>query len=107
MARKPMVTRTFETAICEVMTVNTVQAEIENKVVRLARTYKTDDEMLKAVKAITDTDEVKTVKIISAWTETKLYGMSENDFLKYAVELDAETRKPLNTDEEDEEDEEE
>lgn len=108
MARKPMVTRTFLTTVCEVMVVNTIQAEINNIEVRLTRTYVTDEETLKAVRLTTDTDEVKAVKIVRKWTESKLYGMSESDFLKYAVELDPETRKVLDVEEDEyvEEDEE-
>ena len=106
MARKPMVTRTFETTICEAMTVDTMTATVENRLVRLTRTYKTDDEMLKACKSVAETDTLKVVKIVTAWTEEKLYGMSESDFLKFAVELDPETRKPFDTNEDEDEDEE-
>ena len=106
MARKPMVTRSFETTLCEVMTVNTETATIENIIVRLSRTYKSDDECFKAVCDNVNTNTVKAVKIITAWTETKLYGMSEKDFLTFAVELDPETRKILETTDEDEDEDE-
>ena len=101
MAKERMVTRTVETKEIEVMTVNTESATIENIVVRLSRTYKTDDELFKAVSLNVNTDTIKAVKVVTAWTETKLYGMSESDFLKYAVELDPETRKELSTTDED------
>lgn len=106
MARKPMVTRTFETTICEVMTVNTDIASVDTMIVRLPRTYKTDDEMLKACKLTTETDTLKVVKIVTSWTEEKLYGMSEKDFMMFSVELDPVTRRPIDSEEDEEEDEE-
>lgn len=103
MARKPMVTRTFETTICDVMAVDTINAIVENQIVRLTRTYKTDDEMLKACKSVAETDTRKVVKIVTAWTEEKLYGMSEADFMRFSVELDPVTRRPIDSDEDEDE----
>ena len=104
--RKPMVTRSFETMICTTMCVNVNTAQVEVQDLTLSRTYKTEEEILKALKKEYETKSLKIVAINETKTETKLFGMSESDFLKYSVELDPETRKALEV-EENEEDEEE
>lgn len=95
MARKPMVTRTFITTQAVVLCLDIVKAEPFNKVVALPRTYKDEKKLMQAVEEAVNTDEVKAVHVVSKTEVETLYGMTEADFIKYAVELDAETRKPL------------
>lgn len=106
MARKPMVTRSFETMICEVMTVNIKTQKVNNTVCTLSRVITDTKKLENALRANFENSDDKFVAIVGTKTQTKLYGMSESDFLKYSVELDPETRKALEV-EEDEENEEE
>lgn len=95
MARKPMVTRTLISTKAEVLCMDVATATPVTREVILPRTYKNDVALLKAVEQVVT--DVKPVHIQSSSEIEKLYGMTESDFLKYAVELDAETRKPLST----------
>ena len=105
MARKPMVTRSFEVTRVNVMCVNTSIGEVVNKDFELPRTYKDDDKIIKTVQSIITESDVKAVSVVDKEVVSKLYGMSEVDFLKYSVELDPETRKMLETSEDESEDE--
>lgn len=107
MARKPMVTRSFEVTKVNVMMCNTITAEVHNKEFEVPRTYKDNEKLLKVVKEMVETDSDKVVTIVDKSIATKLFGMSEADFLKNAIELDPETRKVLETDDEDEDEDEE
>ena len=106
MARKPMVTRSFEVTNVNVMMCNTITAEVHNKQFEVPRTYKDNEKLLKVVKEMVETDSDKVVTIVDKSVATKLFGMSEADFLKNAIELDPETRKVLETDDEDEDEDE-
>lgn len=107
MARKPMVTRSFEVTNVNVMMCNTITAEVHNKEFEVPRTYKDNEKLLKVVKEMVETDSDKVVTIVDKSVATKLYGMSEADFLKNAIELDPETRKVLESEDEDEDEDEE
>ena len=106
MARKPMVTRTFEVTELVLMVCNTTTASVEDMNFTISRTYTDADKLLKAVRESVETATLKVVTIKEKKIVSKLYGMSENDFLKYAIELDPTTRKALEIDE-DEQDEDE
>ena len=98
MARKPMVTRTLISTSVTVLCLNVETAEPTNELFNIARTFKDDDKLMKALKAEHETDDLKLVHIVHKEEVEKLYGMSETDFMKYAHELDPETRKPLSAD---------
>ncbi len=95
MARKPMVTRTFETMQLEVMTVDITTSKVSNTICTLSRVIDDSKKLEKAVREHFEEGNEKFVAIVDKKIITKLYGMSESDFLKYAVELDPETRKAL------------
>ena len=104
MARKPMVTRSFDVTKVNVMCVDTNAGEVINKDFELPRTYKDDEKILKTVQSIITDAGIKAVSVVDKSVVSKLYGMSEVDFLKYSVELDPETRKMLETSEDETED---
>lgn len=97
MARKPMVSRSFTTTKVSALGLDTAKGEPMNVTVVLPRTFKDDTKLLKAVQSQADTDTYKVVSIVSKVEETKLYGMAEEEFLKYAKELDEKTRKEIAT----------
>lgn len=103
MARKPMVTRTITTTKANVLCMDIKSAEPFNKVVTLPRTYKDDKVLMKRVKEVVETDNIKAVHIVDKEEVETLYGMTEQEFIEKAVVLDPETRKALESDTEPEE----
>ena len=87
MARVPQVTRTIITTNCNVMCLNIQSGEPFNVSVTLPRTYKDDKKLLKKVQEVIDNDEVKAVHIVDKEEVETLYGMTEQDFIKYATVL--------------------
>ena len=98
MARERAVTRTINaievSAIC--MDINTMENTIE--VLSLTGEVPTDEQLLKKLRKLYETDTYKVVAIKNIKTTEKLFGMPEVEFLKYAKELDPDTRKPLSND---------
>lgn len=93
MARKPMVTRTIKTTEAVVLCLVVKTGETRNQVVTLPRTYKTKGEMLKQAKAVLETDELIVLYIVSAKEKETLYGMTEQEFICFAKEMAARTKK--------------
>lgn len=95
MARKPMVTRELIGTSATVLTVD-VQAEQTSTVtLNIKGSYKTPENLLKALKKAYETDNFKVLKVVDFHPTRKLYGLPENQFFSEGVELDPETRKPL------------
>lgn len=84
MARIPMVTRTITSTIFEVMTVdiNTGSVNITN--FTLSGEHEITEKTLKELKKDFETDSIKLVHIEKATTDTKLYGMTEHEFIEHA-----------------------
>lgn len=82
--RKPMVTRTIKTTVANVMCLNIETGEPFNKTVEVPRTYTDENKLMKAVKAVAETDVEKCVHIVDVREKESLYGMTEEDFLKNA-----------------------
>ena len=77
------------------MCLDVTKGEPFNKDVVLPRTYTDDNKLLKKVKDIVDTDDVKAVHIVKKEEIETVYGMSEQDFINSAKVLDPATRKAL------------
>lgn len=94
--REKMVTRTIISSRVEMVSLNleTMQPNIGS----IELPIDTEDEnlLLKVAKKGYETDTTKIVSVKYLEKREKLYGMTENDFLYYSVELDPTTRKPLN-----------
>ena len=87
MGRIPMVTRTITTTEVNVMCLNVQTGEPVNQVVTVNRTYKNNEELLKKVKPLIETDTVKVVHIVGTNEIETLYGMTEQEFIQYAKVL--------------------
>lgn len=87
MARKPMVTRTIQTTVANVLCLNVETAEPFNMEVTLPRTYKDEKAMMKLISPQVDTDTIKAVKVVASRVEEKYYGMTEEDFIAGAHEI--------------------
>lgn len=97
MARTRMVTRTIESTKVTAMVVSVSQQAVTTEVFNIPQTYANAEKMLKALKEVVETDDLKVVSIVSSEIEQKVYGMLESKFLQLATELD-EKRKIVNDD---------
>lgn len=87
MARTPMVTRTIVATKAIVMCLDVQAGEPLNKEVTVSRTYKDDETLMKKVRPLLETETIKAVHIVSKEEIETLYGMTEQDFIKYAEVL--------------------
>lgn len=87
MARERMVTRTVESAVCEVMCLNTHTAEVKINTYILGGGLTDEKALLKAIKKLYETDEVKCVAITKITQQETLYGMPESKFIELAQVL--------------------
>lgn len=104
MRKDKLVTRTMVSTVGMVICMDITTIESEVKKMSLVGSYDKDT-FLKKLKAHYETDTFKVVSVQEFHEVEKLYGLSENDFMKYAKELDPVTRRPLNKQEQEQEDE--
>mgnify|MGYP005935552161 CR=1 FL=1 len=86
MTRKRMVTRTVMQTTAEVMTLDVTTAEVQVQTYDIGGQY-TDDELLKKLQNLFQTDTLKLVHIESQERKELLLGMDEEDFIKLAKVL--------------------
>ena len=79
-----MITRTMTITVCEVLCCDVLEGDTIIEEVKVPRTYKTDEQLMKVVRPLVETPEIKPVHIKSKRVEETLYGMTEAEFLKYA-----------------------
>ena len=93
MRKEKMITRTIVTTNAEIMVFNLDT----NEVITLNESYIGDlsDKDIEKQFAVDYANNAKFLKLVNAEKTTKLYGISEKNFLEYAVELDSETRKEV------------
>ena len=86
MAKTRMVTRTITRTEVKALCANKQTEQIETVTISVTGAYKDDRALVKAVvKALPDTYVFLSIK--SAAVSEKLYGMSEDDFIRNAVEI--------------------
>ena len=92
MRKEKMITRTIVTTNAEIMAFNLDT----NEVITLNESYIGDlsDKDIEKQFAIDYDNSVKFLKLVNAEKSSKLYGITEKDFLECAVELD-ENRKEV------------
>lgn len=93
MKKEKMITRTIVTTRAVIMAFNLDT----NEVITLNESYIGDlsDKDIEKKFAIDYDNSAKFLKLVNAEKCSKLYGISEKDFLENAVELDSETRKEM------------
>lgn len=84
MAREIMITRTITSTKANVMCLDVEAGEPFNETVEVARTYKDDEALLKAVKPLIETDTIKAVHVVDKEVVETLYGMPEQVFIMNA-----------------------
>ena len=97
MSRAPMVTRELIGTEANVLVVDAVNAVTDYRKFTVPGKYKTNEHLLKAIKKVHETDTYRIVKVIDSKEVHKLYGMPIAQFYSHAIELDPETRKPIET----------
>lgn len=95
--RKPMVTRTITTTVVTILGMDVEKCEPMNATFTVPRTYKDEEKLLKAVKAIGETDTFKIVKIVDTQVQETLYGMDESTFIANATVLPPRTQATQET----------
>lgn len=86
MARKRMVTRTVMQTTAEVMTLDVKTVEVHFIETTIGGVY-TTEALMKKLKKMYETEELKLVHIERHETEEVLLGMTEENFIKYAKVL--------------------
>lgn len=86
MARKRMVTRTVMQTTAEVMSLDVTTAEVQVRTYDIGGQYN-DEELLKKLQKLFQTDTLKLVHIESQTSKEVLLGMEEEDFIRLAKVL--------------------
>lgn len=86
MARKRMVTKTVEQTTAQVMTLDVTTAEVQVRTYDIGGKY-TDEDLLKKLQKLFQTDTLKLVHIESQTCKDVLLGMDEEDFIRFAQVL--------------------
>lgn len=96
MSRERSVTRTINVTTVKAICMNLANDNaVEVKELEITGETPNKDTALKQLKKAYETSTFKVVAVQEMNTVEKLYGMSEVEFLKYAKELDPQTRKAL------------
>ena len=86
MARKRMITRTVEQTTAQVMTIDVTTAGVQICTYDIGGRY-TDEELLKKLQNLFQTDTLKLVHIESQVCKEVLLGMEEEEFIRLAKVL--------------------
>lgn len=87
MARtKRMITRTVEQTSAQVMTLEVTSADVQVRTFDIGGKY-TDEELLKKLQSLFQTETFKLVHIVSQTCKEVLLGMDEDDFIRLAKVL--------------------
>ena len=86
--RERMVTRTINATVATVLSMDIVNAQAKVETIGISGTFKDNTELLKVLKKKYDTSDYNIVAIQNVKTEEKLYGMTESEFMRHAVELE-------------------
>lgn len=90
-----MVTRSIKVTKANVLVADLSAGKIEETSVVISGTFSSEKKLDAALHDALDNDGYHLVKRVSAEVREVLYGMSESDFIKLAVELDPDTRRPI------------
>ena len=95
MARERMVTRTVMVTVAEVMCLNVTNAEVQINTYEMSGTYTDNNTLLKALKKVYETEELKLVSVQEVDEKEVLYGMKEVDFIRLATILPPRSTKEV------------
>ena len=96
MSRKYDITRTVENTKVTALVFNKTTAEAEDVTFTVAGRYNVDDKKLaKLVEKMIVAPDLKFIEVVDAHSDNKCYGITLDDFMAKAVELDPKTRQPI------------
>lgn len=84
MAREKFITRTVSMTTVDVMQIDVSTAEVTIQSHRIAGFFDDDEKIIKKVSLMNGNDNIKFVKVENVTHDEILYGMTEDDFIKYA-----------------------
>lgn len=87
MARIPMITRTLTATVVTVLCCDVESGDTITQTVTVPRTYKTDEALMKVLRPLVETEQIKPVHILTKEITETLYGMTEADFMEHAKVL--------------------
>ncbi len=87
MARTPMVTRTITTTKATVMCCDIEAGDTITEQITVPRSYKNNEALMKVVKPLLETEQIKPVAILQSEVVETLYGMTEQQFIENASVL--------------------
>lgn len=90
MARVPMVTRTLAFTKATVLGMNTTTCEAFNETFTVSREQKDEKKLLAKLKSLYETEEIAIVRVLKTELVEQKFGMTEEEFIKYAKEINAE-----------------
>lgn len=86
MPRKPIVQRSMRTTTAKCLCVNLDTSQTVELECQLARSYKTDKQLIATINDLKLLgDNIRAVTVLEKSTKYTTYGMTEQDFLKYAT----------------------
>lgn len=95
MAKKYPITRTFTSQHVTALCFDKNTAEACNMSCVIAPPIDDPAKLEKAVAKKLNNDTIKVIEVVDVETVEKCYGITAEDFMAHAVELDPETRKEL------------
>ena len=95
MSKKFPFTRSISKQNVIALAFNKETAEPFNTSVTIAPPIADTKKLEKAVAAKVDSDTIKFIEIVDVTIDEKVYGITLDDFMAHAVELDPKTRSPL------------
>lgn len=95
MSKKYPFTRTISKQTVTALIFDKVNAEPMNTTITIAPPIVDAAKLEKAVAKKIDNDTYKLIEIVDTFIEDKVYGITLDDFIAHAVELNPETRKPI------------
>lgn len=87
-----MITRTMKVTEADVLTINTVTEQTEVVKLEFGKTFKNEKQILKASQKLVPSD-MKVVSVKAFDVKERRLGITEEQFLEYAVELPPLTKK--------------
>ena len=95
--RKRIVSRTIMSTKVKALTVSVKSQKTEVQEFEIAGAFKSQDECLKQLKTVAETDDLKIVSVTEMDVQETLYGMEENEFLAHATKMDKRGTLPADT----------
>ena len=98
MARKFDITRTVEATTVNCLCFNKITAEAQNIDITVSGKYTdiTDRKLEKLILKLWTNTDLKFIEVVDLHDCSKLYGVTTEQFLAIATELDPKTRQPYN-----------